>query len=64
MDHNQIEPAPIGRAGVDRATALGIHDGTDRSDVVAEWRGDCLGTKPPRAASSLALSTSGLVGEF
>jgi hypothetical protein len=64
MDHNQIEPAPIGRAGVDRATALGIPDGTDRSDFVADWPGDCLETKPPRAAGSLMASTGGLVGEF
>ena len=64
IDHNQIEPAPIGRAGVDRATELGIPDGTDRSDFVADCRGDCLGTKPPRAAGSLTVSTGGLVGEF
>jgi hypothetical protein len=64
MDRKQIEPAPIGSAGVDRATVMGIHDGTDRSDFVVGWRGDCVGTKPPRATGSLTLSASGLVGEF
>ncbi len=36
MDHNKIEPAPLGRAGVDRASTFGILDGTDRSDFAAD----------------------------